>query len=585
MRLLLITPLVTLLLALSLPAGAQQRARPVRLLITVVDSTGGTLPGTTVKLTGLEDATKRTAVPPAKTDERGVATFENLAPGHYSVEAAFAGFQTGIIRSVATVPGDTKQTMTLALQGVAESVTATAGPDEASSRSASSFGVSMTAEEIAALPDDPNQLQQQIMDLAGPDAIMRVDSFEGQQLPPKSQIKSIHVTRDSFAAETEQPGSTYVDVITQPGSGALSGGGGYTYQEGMLNGRDVFVREKGPAANRNYNGNLGGTIAKGRSDFSLSINGQNSFSTPISNQTGTGAQLLGLKQPTDYVSFSGLVNYALTRDQTIRLGFSQYRETDKNQGIGVFDSADRAYAGEYRGLQFRAQEAGPIGRRAFINTRLSVGDSSNSQQSAVEQPTIIILDGSTKGGAQQAGGTRSRNFTVGSDIDYIRGINSWRAGVQVNGGSYTSDANSNYLGTYTFSSQSAFDAGTPLQYTRSIGDPLVHYFNAQGAVYLQDDLRVRKNLTVSPGVRYSVQTHVHDMGGAAPRFGVTWSPGTSGNDVAAGERRPVHRLALDGAAGADHSQRRPASASDPRAQPDVSGPRHRHGPHPGERST
>ena len=50
-----------------------------------------------------------------------------------------------------------------------------------------------------------------------PDAIIRVDSFEGQQLPPKSQIKSIHVTRDQFAAETEQPGSTFVDVITQPG--------------------------------------------------------------------------------------------------------------------------------------------------------------------------------------------------------------------------------------------------------------------------------------------------------------------------------------------------------------------------------
>jgi hypothetical protein len=48
-------------------------------------------------------------------------------------------------------------------------------------------------------------------------------------------------------------------------------------------------------------------------------------------------------------------------------------------------------------------------------------------------------------------------------------------------------------------------------------------------VYLQDDLRLRKNLTISPGVRYSLQRHVDDTSAVAPRFGVTWSPTKSGH--------------------------------------------------------
>ena len=45
---------------------------------------------------------------------------------------------------------------------------------------------------------------------------------------------------------------------------------------------------------------------------------------------------------------------------------------------------------------------------------------------------------------------------------------------------------------------------------------------------MQDDIRVRKNLTISPGIRYEAQTHLSDYNNFGPRFGVTWSPGKSG---------------------------------------------------------
>ena len=86
----------------------------------------------------------------------------------------------------------------------------------------------------------------------------------------------------------------------------------------------------------------------------------------------------------------------------------------------------------------------------------------------------------------------------------------------------------NYLGTYTFESMNDYEAGNPRSYTRLIGDPLVRYSNVLGGIYFQDDIRVRKNLTFSPGVRYELQTHLTDFNNFAPRFGVNWAPFKSG---------------------------------------------------------
>ena len=42
-------------------------------------------------------------------------------------------------------------------------------------------------------------------------------------------------------------------------------------------------------------------------------------------------------------------------------------------------------------------------------------------------------------------------------------------------------------------------------------------------------MRLRRGLTLSPGVRYSAQTHASDTRAFEPRLGITWSPYTSGN--------------------------------------------------------
>ena len=139
-----------------------------------------------------------------------------------------------------------------------------------------------------------------------------------------------------------------------------------------------------------------------------------------------------------------------------------------------------------------------------------------------------VLDAFTVGGAQVAGGQRSKTLTLGSDFDYVRGNHTWRIGTQIDAADWHSDDHTNYLGTYTFESLAAYDAGRPRSYTRRIGDPNIDYTYFQGALYAQDDFRIRRNLTLSGGVRYEAQNHVDDLDNVMPRLGVTWAPGTAG---------------------------------------------------------
>jgi hypothetical protein len=187
-------------------APAPVPANQGRLLVTVVDQTNAVLPTATVTIVGIEDATRQKTIEPITATDQGLAVAGALALGRYSVEAEFPGFEKNIVKDTRVRAGDNRLTITLALEKMSDS--ATVSQDAvlaAADPHGSSFGTALTRDQIDALSDDPDTLSQQLSDLGGPGATIRVDSFEGGQLPPKSQIKSIHVTRDGFAAENQAP--------------------------------------------------------------------------------------------------------------------------------------------------------------------------------------------------------------------------------------------------------------------------------------------------------------------------------------------------------------------------------------------
>ena len=522
-------PAALFVLLLAAAASAQPAAT---LKVTVVDPSSAVVPGATVTVVGAEDATKGETIAPAKSSDAGVATLANLKPGRYTIQAEFPGFEKRVLADVRIRPGENKQVAVLQLSKLEASVTVAEDKQRAASDPhGPSFGTTLTREQIEALSDDPQTLQQQLQDMAGPGAVIRVDGFEGSPLPAKAQIRSIRISRDQFAAEFHSAGGVSIEIITQPGLGPLRYNTNVASRGGDLSARSPFVPEKGPENNLRYGFGVGGGLIKNKSSFNVNVFGSDSYETPNLNAAlpgGTVAQTVPIRALHDNVFVNGQMDYALTLDQTLRFGYNLTRFSNDNLGVGGYDLPERAYSNENTQHNIRVQHYGPIGRRMFSRSRLQLFLIDTDARSATSAETIRVNDAFTSGSAQLSGGDHGRRVNVGSDLDYVRGRQSIRAGANLDASFVHSDSAANFAGTYTFDSLDAFNAGRPSNYTKRIGDPHLSYRAFQGSFYVQDDIRPAKNLTLSAGVRYEVQTHVDDKTNFGPRFGVTWAPFKSG---------------------------------------------------------
>ena len=210
----------------------------------------------------------------------------------------------------------------------------------------------LSDDQLDGLSDDPEELARQLKEMAGPNAIIRVDSFEGMQLPPKSQIKSVHVTRDQFAAESQNPGDTFVEVITAPGIGPIRGGFNANVRASGLSSKNPFAPEKGPDHNQRFGFNVGGALKENKSSFSINFNHSLNYTAPTLNVVapggGTRTETLRLRTPAESYNVALFVDYALTRDQTLRFGYYDNDNVRRNVGVGDYDALERAYTSEKR---------------------------------------------------------------------------------------------------------------------------------------------------------------------------------------------------------------------------------------------
>ncbi len=526
----------TMLAALSLvaltigPASAAQRPASGTLRIVVHDPSGAVIPGALVNVKGADDKTEAIALSDVATDGAGVAVAPDLVAGRYAIAVSFPGFETRVLPDVRVRAGDNRRDVTLAIQKIDQSVSV--GRDPATSASDPNndrFNTVLSKQQIDALPDDPDEMEAMLKEMAGPGSTIRVDGFRGGRLPPKSQIRSIRFSRDLFAAENHGGGMVFVDITTQPGLGPLTGSLDFTFRDEALNARNAFVNEKGPEQTQQYTFNLSGTLLKGRTSFSLSLGGASLYdSANIFAALPGGQRTAPVRRPSDRLNASARIDQVLSKSHTLRATLQQNDNDQQKLGVGSFDLPERAFDRTSNETVFRLAESGPWTRNVFAESRLQLHWLEAESTSAADLPTIRVLDAFTAGGAQQAGGRRSTEVEWATNIDWAKGRHAVRAGTLVEGGAYRSDTQSNYLGTYTFASLADYEQRRPSTYMKRTGDPLVGYSHWQAGVFVQDDWRVRKNLTVSGGLRHELQTHLGDRWNLAPRAGLTWSPFKNG---------------------------------------------------------
>lgn len=487
------------------------------LRVTVLDQTDATLITAQVSIVDARGV-EQTAV----VDGSGVAEFRNLDPGVYQVRASAESFRA--ISTPFTVRrGDNRTTLRLVLATIEQAVIVEE-KDAASSRD-NGFTQTLTQEEIDSLPDDPDEMAEELMRMAGPGAQIFVNGFRGGRLPPKDQIQQIRFHTNSYSAQYHESGMVRVEVITRPGLGGWRGHTNFGFRDESLNATNAFAKTKGPEQMRRYMVNFQGPIAKGKTGFSMSFDGNSSYdSRTIVAQSPSGRVNELAVAPTDAMNFNARVEQQIGANGQLQLEYTRRQNDRSNLGVGDFDLPERAYAVDNRTNIFRARSTSVIGRKVFSEFRFSVIDSILSTTSASTAPTVRVNDAFNAGGAGQMGDRRAREIEIAQNFDVALGRrHSFRAGVLLEAGWWESDQRANAFGTYTFTSLENYALGRPATYTIRTGDPVVDYAQVKAGWFIQDDFRPSRTLQLSIGLRQEVQTQVDSRWNVAPRAAFTWN--------------------------------------------------------------
>src|SRR6266567_4545694 len=260
-----------LVASLLIVMGAPAQPTTGTLKGVLTDDSGAVIPAAVVSLSG--NGVQRAA----QTQPDGSYTFMGLPPGQYTVKVAFPGF--GPFEKVVSVSGGGTIQLPILMSVKAEkqevTVQAEAGPTVSVEPDNNATALVIKGDDLAALPDDPDDLADALQALAGPGAgpnggQIYIDGFTGGQLPPKENIREIRINQNPFSAEFDRLGFGRIEILTKPGSDRYRGTVYFNETNGALDSRNPFVTNKPDFSNRNFGGNVGGPINKKSSFFLIS---------------------------------------------------------------------------------------------------------------------------------------------------------------------------------------------------------------------------------------------------------------------------------------------------------------------------
>jgi hypothetical protein len=514
---------VALLLTVGpMPLAAQSQETPL-LTIFVVDPSGALIVGARVQVTAADRPQIDTL-----TGSNGAARIALTVPSRVDVHVESDGFEASDIKDL-QVRRSTRRTVKLKLAHVYETVQVGRDARERASDPRSDiFSTVLGAAEIQELPDDPDEMERVLKEMAGPGAVMRVNGFRGGRLPPKDQIAQIRFRRNMFAADVHEPGFISVDVITKPGLENWRGSTGVALRDDVLNARNAFAPDKGDERHGRGSFTFSGPLWRKHTTLSIAVDGTNAYDTQtIVAALPSGAFADSVCRPNDAANVSARVEHALSSSQQLRAEVQRNHAFKDNLGVGNFDLPSRAYRQTRDETVARGSVAGSIRKSMFNEVRVSVVTSQTGSRSALQAPVVTVLNAFTSGGAQIDGGVASTVLEASDDLDISVGHHALRLGFLLQSGRYHTTELRNTIGTFTFSDLAAYDAQMPTTFTRTAGDPRASISATQVGTYVQDDLRVTPALTVSAGVRQEIQTTIGGLH-LAPRGGMTWAPFKSG---------------------------------------------------------
>jgi hypothetical protein len=555
--------------ALCLVSGSVWAQTTGTLRGTVTDPSAAVVQGSTLQITGNGVARS------AKSDAQGKYTIA-LPAGTYAVRADANGFVTFTAATVNVATGQATA-LDIALQIASETQQVSVSDQAAGQLSVdSSSNVSalvLKNEDLDALPDDPDDLQADLLALAGPaagpnGAQFFVDGFSGGQLPPKSSIREIRINSNPFSSEFDRPGFGRIEILTKPGSDSYHGGAFANFGDKIFDTRNPFLATEPGYTSKMLGMNFGGPINK-KASFNFDFNRRQIDENSLVNAEVLNSSLVevpyvgAFSTPNRFWVLTPRVDYQINATNTLVLRYTHIDSSNVG-GVGGFNLPTQQTQTSMKNNSVQATETMIIGTRAVDETRFQFNDSHNNQTGSGNSsvPGINVSSSFNSGGAPFiANYNYSTSYEFQNIVTLTQGPHTIKAGGRLRQNDIDSKSTTNYNGSYTFSlntlngtpaclagytnptsldlykqTQILLSQGVPIatveaqgcgptQFTLSAGQALSSVRQLDLGLFVQDDWRFRPNLTISMGLRYETQNNIHDHNDWAPRVAIAWAPG------------------------------------------------------------
>jgi hypothetical protein len=503
---------VVVIVAFTLLGMSEISAQERRLTVRVEDPSGATIPNASIIALADSDVLAE-----QNADGRGLATIPIRAAQNLKLIVTAPGFATQEVE-VTVPPRTTTHAVTVALKlaNIETDVTVSATEQN----EAGGLTETLSQSEIEQLPDDPEELQRMLEEIAGPGATIRVDGFSGGRLPTRDQIARVVVRRDAFSAEFHDVGRGRVEIVTRPGVDRWRGNAGLNLRPSGLSARNAAAAAGTKSGTMlRMNAFAAGPLVKNRVSFSANIEGSSSEDARgISALTLEGPLVATLTQPFDNRSISVRTEGLLTPQTMFRVSYERDSSQRGNQGISELDFPERGYTNESVGHEMRFSLEG--GQRRPFHLRLQLDQQRSEAIPDTIAQTIVVQSAMRRGGASVTGINRGRSALVDTMFTLVARPYTLRVGSLVNYDNNEQGQLRNSLGTFTFTDLASFAAGIPATFTQRRGAQPLTVGVTQAAAFTQAEF-VKWRWNFGMGLRYELQSGIDHRGALAPRFGMS----------------------------------------------------------------
>ena len=519
-----------------------QRSEPSAYAIsgTVLDPSGALIPGAHVALLKEDGGSLAETV----ADDRGSFRFDNLNPEKYRLLVQAVGFRdtkTDVnigARSRAeiriTMPVDTHtESVTVAGDSAPQVNTEISGNQSSATLDQSAL------DRVPVFDQDYIAAISRFLDSTGTgtngvDLIVNGVAANGPGVTA-SAIQEVKVNQNPYSPLFARPGRARLEITTKGGTSDFHGALNFLFRDSIFDAKNAFAVVKPPEQRRYFEGSVTGPLTQGgKTSFLLAINQDFLDLQGIVHAQGLNGLIQdNVSNPTRHFFGSGRIFHDFSPNDQFWIGYSYERRTVQNQSVGGTVLPEAGTDTNFQEHEINVSYRHVASTKWVNQLRFLLGHFDNRTASLNDEPAVIVQGAFTGGGAEADFRRTEYHFDGADIVSYASGKHALNFGIDLPDISRRGyDDFTNTAGTYIFGSLAAYQAGQPSTFLLQRGHGHLIFLEKVLGAFIEDNIRVNSNLSVSLGVRYYWQNYFHDEPhNIAPRFAVAYAPSKKSKTV------------------------------------------------------